>query len=74
MIQGIPDDKEFNIHVFNKTIWYRGYNIHRWDGPAIIYNNPDIRDQYYLFGKRYKSKEWWERAKQNDKILWKLII
>jgi len=41
--------------------YYRGYLLHREDGPAVQWNNSYGINEYFLNGKRYSEKEYMER-------------
>jgi len=53
-------------YYYYNGLFYKGYLIHRDDGPAIEYSNGD--KCWYLNGKKYTKNEYWEIINAMNKI------
>jgi len=51
---GIMDTDNFNYK--DDKLYYKGYLLHREDGPAIEWSDNDC--QWYLFGKEYTKNDY----------------
>lgn len=61
--------KEYTVRVWDDgtVYWFNENNIlHREGGPAIIY--PNGCGRFYLNGKYYTEKDYWEKVKPEEEM------